>query len=204
MGPTEETAVRQLRADARRNRERILESAKEVFSEKGADAQMDDVARRAGVGVGTVYRHFPNKDVLMGELVTQKFTSMTEQAREALKKDDAWEAFSDLLEWSAEQMASNHALRDALRDSSAAFEYAEPARLELEQVTDKLVKRAQRQGELRKDFRAQELGMLIGGVCASMGAPEGSGLDWRRHLAILLDGLRAKPATRAGRAHSRA
>jgi AcrR family transcriptional regulator len=200
MSAAEETAVRQLRADARRNRERILEAAKEVFAEQGADAQMDDVARRAGVGVGTVYRHFPNKDVLMGELVTQKFVSIAEQTREALKKDDAWEGLCEVLYWSAEEMARNGALRDALRDASTAYEYAEPARLELEAVTDKLVKRAQRQGELRKDFHAPELGMLIGGVCASMGAPQSSGLDWRRHLEILIDGLRAKPATGRGRA----
>ena len=102
MSTTEETAVRQLRADARRNRERILDAAKDVFAEKGADAQMDDVARRAGVGVGTVYRHFPNKDVLMGELVTQKFVSITEQTREALKKDDAWEGLCEVIHWSAE------------------------------------------------------------------------------------------------------
>lgn len=193
MSTTEDTSVRQLRADARRNRERILQAAKEVFGEQGADAQMDDVARRAGVGVGTVYRHFPNKDVLMGELVTEKFRTMTEQARAALEQDDAWEAFSGLLCWSAEEMARNGALREALRDASAAYEYAEPARLELQDVTDKLVKRAQRQGALRKDFRAEELGMLIGGVCASMGAPQAAGLDWRRHLGILLDGLRVQP-----------
>jgi AcrR family transcriptional regulator len=198
MSTTEDTTVRQLRADARRNRERILQAAKEVFAERGADAQMDDVARRAGVGVGTVYRHFPNKDVLMGELVTEKFRAITERANEALKEDDAWEAFCGLLHWSTEEMAKNNALRDALRDASAAYEYAEPARLELLEVTGKLVKRAQRQGELRKDFRAEELSMLIGGVCASMGLPELTGLDWRRHLEILLDGLRAKPPARRG------
>jgi AcrR family transcriptional regulator len=200
MSAAEETAVRQLRADARRNRERILEAAKEVFAEQGADAQMDDVARRAGVGVGTVYRHFPNKDVLMGELVTQKFVSIAEQTREALKKDDAWEGLCDVIYWSAEEMARNGALREALRDASAAYDYAEPARRELQTVTDKLVKRAQRQGELRKDFRAEEMSMLIGGVCASMGAPQSAGLDWRRHLEIVLDGLRAKPSPRSKRA----
>ena len=192
MSTTEETAVRQLRADARRNRERILEAAKEVFADQGTDAQMDDVARRAGVGVGTVYRHFPNKDVLMGELVTQKFTTITDNTREALQKDDAWEAFCELLYKSAEEMAVNGALRDALRDAGAAYERAEPARLALEAESDKLVKRAQRQGKLRKDFKAAELGMLMGGVCASMGAPQAGGLDWRRHLEIVIDGLRAE------------
>ncbi|HEY7630620.1 MAG TPA: helix-turn-helix domain-containing protein [Thermoleophilaceae bacterium] len=200
MSTTEQTAVRQLRADARRNRERILEAAKEVFGEDGADAQMDDVARRAGVGVGTVYRHFPNKDVLMGELVTEKFTGFTEAAREALKEDDAWEGFSELLHGTAEHMAENVALQDALRTTGKAFEYAEPARLELNAVMDKLIKRAQRQGTMRKDFKADELGMLMSGLCASMSGPLPEQRNWQRHLEILLDGLRAKPGARPRRA----
>ena len=193
-------AIRQLRADARRNRERILQAAAEVFAEQGADAQMDDVARRAGVGVGTVYRHFPNKDVLMGELVTQKFRSFADYARQALDEEDAWEGFSKLLHATAGNMAENVALQDALRTTSAAFEHAEPARAELNAVIDKLVKRAQRQGTLRKDFKADELGMLMGGLCASMSGPLANECDWRRHLQILLDGLRAKPAARSRRA----
>jgi AcrR family transcriptional regulator len=196
---TPETSVRQLRADARRNRERILAAAAEVFGEQGADAQMDDVARRAGVGVGTVYRHFPNKDVLMGELVTAKFKSFAENAQEALAEDDAWAGFCGLLYKTAEHMAENVALQDALRTTSAAFEYAEPARLELEAVTGKLIRQAQRQGALRKDFRAEELGMLMSGLCASMSGPFPGERNWRRHLEILLDGLRAPAAPRARR-----
>jgi len=192
MSTTEQHAVRQLRADARRNRERILEAAKDVFGEQGADAQMDDVARRAGVGVGTVYRHFPNKDVLMGELVTEKFRTFTEQGREALEEKDAWAGLCGLLERTAEHMSENVALQDALRTTSAAFEYAEPARLELNAVLDRLVKRAQREGKLRKDLKTDEIGMLMGGLCASMSGPPLVQRDWRRHLQILIDGLRAR------------
>jgi AcrR family transcriptional regulator len=200
MSTTEDTAVRQLRADARRNRERILKAAAEVFGEQGADAQMDDVARRAGVGVGTVYRHFPNKDVLMGELVTEKFRGFRENAQEALAEEDAWTGFCGLLAATAEHMAQNLALQDALRStSSAAFEYAEPARRELDEVLDQLVKRAQAQGTLRKDFKAEEVGMLMGGLCASMSGPFPGPRDWRRHLDIILDGLRAQPSTQRER-----
>src|SRR5260370_39915486 len=76
---------RPLRADARRNRERILQSARAAFAESGADAQIDDVARHAGVGVGTVYRPFPTKQALLAELVRQTFRLFTERAREALE-----------------------------------------------------------------------------------------------------------------------
>jgi AcrR family transcriptional regulator len=193
MSTTEASDVRQLRADARRNRERILQAAAEVFGEQGVEAQMDDVARRAGVGVGTVYRHFPNKDVLMGELVKEKFAGFTENARAALEEDDAWEAFCGLLGRSAAHMAENAALQDALRRTGAAWEYAEPARLELEAVTAKLIERAQREGKMRKDFRADELPMLMGGICAGMSSAYPQSCDWRRHLEIVLDGLRASP-----------
>jgi AcrR family transcriptional regulator len=194
MSTVPATEQRPLRADARRNRERIIEAAKQVFSEQGIDAQMDDVAQRAGVGVGTVYRHFANKDVLLGELVRAKFESFTVRARDALAEDDAWEALCGLLRTNAELMAQDVGLQDTLRHASGAYDYAEPARLELEQVTDKLIKRAQREGKLRKDFRVEELGMLMGGLCASM-ASTGYPVpfDWRRHLEIMLDGLRAKP-----------
>ena len=96
---TEQTEpVRPLRADARRNRERILEAAVEVFSEQGVDAQIDDVARRADLGVGTIYRHFPTKDALIAELVRQKFRRFAENAREALADDaEPFEAVAGLL-----------------------------------------------------------------------------------------------------------
>jgi AcrR family transcriptional regulator len=193
MSATEATAVRQLRADARRNRERIVAAAKQVFGEKGEEAQMDDVARAAGVGVGTVYRHFPSKEILMGELVKEKFDTFTERALEALKQDDAWQAFCDLLHENAELMSENVAIQDTLRRTGAAWEYAEPSRRKLEEVSDELIRRAQRQGAMREDFTAQELGMLMGGLCASMAGAYPMQCHWRRHLEILIDGLRARP-----------
>ena len=77
---------RPLRADARRNRERILEAARETFSEYGTEAQMDEIARRAGVGVGTLYRHFPTKDVLVGELVRIKLSDFAVRARASSRR----------------------------------------------------------------------------------------------------------------------
>ena len=106
---------RQLRADARRNRERILESAREAFAEGGADAQMDDVARRAGVGVGTVYRHFPTKEALVAEIVRQKFRIMGENARAALEYEgEPFGVFADLLRTNAEFCARDAGIQEAL------------------------------------------------------------------------------------------
>src|SRR5437660_822895 len=89
---------RALRADARRNRERIIEAARAVFSECGAEAQIDDVARRAKVGVGTVYRHFPTKESLLGELVKQRFRMLAARAEAALlRPGDPFEVLADLM-----------------------------------------------------------------------------------------------------------
>jgi AcrR family transcriptional regulator len=192
MSTSEISDVRQLRADARRNRERILQAAKEVFADQGADAQMDDVARRAGVGVGTVYRHFPNKDALIAELVREKFSTFTERVNQGLEEDDAWEALCAVLYDNAELMSRNVAIQEALRGADIDWEYVEPTRLELERASDKLIRRAQREGKMRKDFKAYELGMLMGGVCASMGGGYPTPPDWRRHLEIVIDGLRAR------------
>ena len=106
---------RPLRADARRNRERILESARDVFGEYGVDAQMDDVASRAGVGVGTVYRHFPTKEALMVELVRQKFRLFAAGAREALERDgEPFAVFADLMRGNADALARDAGMQHVL------------------------------------------------------------------------------------------
>src|ERR1700680_4470101 len=88
-----EITARPMRSDARRNRERVLIAAEDVFSEKGLRAQVEEVARRAGVGVGTVCRHFPTKQALVEAVLTSMFESVLEQAREALAAPDPAEAF---------------------------------------------------------------------------------------------------------------
>src|SRR3954470_13425971 len=106
---------RPLRADARRNRERIIQAARELFAEIGPDAQMDDLAARAGVGVGTVYRHFPTKEAVMGELLRQKLALFAAHAREALDDGgEPFEVFADLLRRNAEAMANDLATQRAL------------------------------------------------------------------------------------------
>ena len=98
-----EPVVATMRADARRNRERILDAARQVFSQYGAEAQMDEIARRAGVGVGTLYRHFPTKDQLVGELVRIKLSDFAVRARAKFEEDERpWESFADLLREQAE------------------------------------------------------------------------------------------------------
>src|SRR3954454_6248722 len=166
---TEPTAdERPLRADARRNRERILQAARCACAEHGASVQMDDVARGAGVGVGTVYRHFPTKEALIEALVAEKFRLTIENLRDALEIADPWEAFAEGLRRNAEVMASDAALREALARLGPAAESAAEGREELLGLAARLVARAQDAGVLRPDITVDDVGVLMSALSASM------------------------------------
>ncbi|MEA2272000.1 MAG: hypothetical protein QOI98_708, partial [Solirubrobacteraceae bacterium] len=196
ISPPEE---RVQRSDARRNRERILVAAKEVFGTEGDQAQMDDIARVAGVGVGTVYRHFPTKDALMGELITLKFVGLAARAREILAEvDDPWEAFETFVTESAEKMAADRAQQQMMwLATPEAFAVAIPAQQELSEVSAKIIKRAQKARTLRKDWSAENLPTLMCALTSSMqmeARNEGGPVrhDWRMLLKVTLDGLRVR------------
>jgi AcrR family transcriptional regulator len=186
-------AERPLRADARRNRERILEAAVEVFSEQGVDAQIDDVARRADLGVGTIYRHFPTKDALVAELVRQKFRRFADNARDALADEgEPFEALADLLRRNATFCSRDAAVQHALSASGEwAWQHAKGEIDELLELTDALVRRAQAAGTMRGDVSAADIPMLMCGVSSSM-AIDFPGFDWQRHLEFVIDMLRAR------------
>jgi AcrR family transcriptional regulator len=177
-----------LRADARRNRERIVEAARKVFAKQGAGAQMDDIAHAAGVGVGTVYRHFPHKEALMGELMASKFRAFADNAERALEIDDPWEAFAGLLRTNAEMCARDVGVQQALAREPAAWSLAAVELGRLRDLTSRLIRRGQKAGVLRADLVVDDIPMLMGGLSATMAVAE---YDWRRHLEIVLDGLRA-------------
>jgi AcrR family transcriptional regulator len=183
---------RPLRADARRNRERILGSARAVFAETGADAQIDDVARHAGVGVGTVYRHFPTKQALLTELVRQTFRLFTERAREALEADgEPFGLIEGLLRRIAETAAEDVGVQYALASSDGPAEAeAQAEQDQLIAVIAELIERARRAGTIRPDIEAIDIGMLMCGVCSAMGPRPG--FDWRRHIDLVIDTLRVR------------
>ncbi len=188
-----EEAERSQRADARRNRERIIAGAREVFARSGAGAQMEDVARTAGVGVGTVYRHFPTKEGLITELVRRKFEFFADTAREALAEDrEPFEVLADVLRSNASFMAQDAAVQHALMGAGEEiWAHVEPERQQVNRIFQQLVQRAQRAGTMREDFGVADIPMLMCGICATMGhtAP---GFDWPRHLELVIDGLRTR------------
>ena len=191
-------AQRSMRADARRNRDRILAAAREAFAEYGAETQMDDIARRAQVGVGTLYRHFPTKDALTAELVKIKLAAFAALAREKFETDERpFESFADLLREHAEVMqadASQQRMIFALTRKS--MQQIAPTATELRDAMQQILDRAQAAGEVRPDLTVDDVRTLTCGL-GSMMAADAMGVmryDWRRALGFWLDGIRAKSA----------
>ncbi len=186
---------RSMRADARRNHGRILAAARKSFAEAGLDAQIDDIARRAKVGVGTVYRHYPTKDDLVEALADDRFERLAELVREALEVADPWEGFCDFLRRSAELQAGDRALSEVM-SSRPEMMTAAATGAGLFPLVAQLVDRAKEAGELRLDAAPEDVpGLMCGlGRITTKGVSEYE-TSWERLLAIFLDGLRAPGAS---------
>ncbi|HZZ56144.1 MAG TPA: helix-turn-helix domain-containing protein [Trebonia sp.] len=182
---------RPLRRDAERNRQRILHAAAEVFTQRGLDATLDDVARQAGVGVGTVYRRFPDKESLVAELFADRIDAMVAVAEQALAAPDPWQALVSYLEYAAETMASSIGLRQLMMFATYGRDRVAYAREQMRPVVTKLVERAQEAGVLREDFSATDVPLIAYMLAAA--AEYASYVEpevWRRYLALIIDGLR--------------
>jgi AcrR family transcriptional regulator len=184
-------AARAQRADARRNREAVLVAAKALLADQGLDAQMPDIARAAGVGVGTVYRHFPTKDDLIWALVLQRFERFAEKAREGLEMDDPWDGVAELIRFATQIQADDRGLCEVMGSRSEMMAAAAQA-AGLPELSDQLVKRAQRAGALRRDLSWEDIPMIACGLGSITQMQVGPGAGrWPRLVEIILDGLRA-------------
>jgi AcrR family transcriptional regulator len=182
---------RALRADARRNRAAVMAAAKKLFADQGLDAQMPDVARRAKVGVGTVYRHFPTKDDLIAALVAERFERFAQKAGEALEAEDPWEGLADFIRFSAQIQADDRGLCEVMGSRPGMMEAAALA-AGLPELSDQLVKRAQRSGQLRRDLVWEDIPMIACGLGRITQTAVGPATGrWPRLVEIILDGLRA-------------
>jgi AcrR family transcriptional regulator len=183
--PTEDP--RPLRADARRNRERILLAARAAFAERGSEVQMDEIAQHAGVGVGTLYRHFPTKEALVVELVRQSVGGCIASAEQALHREDPWESVEWLVRHNAEEMARDAGMRDAI--ATVKFEDGCPwEHSELRRHNAALIERAQQAGAMDPGITVDDFRALMCGLSAAIA----SGGDPERQADILLAGLRAR------------
>jgi AcrR family transcriptional regulator len=177
---------RPLRADARRNRERVLAAAREVFAESGIGVPLDEIAARAGVGPGTVYRHFPTKEALFEAAALARVQDVVADARASAEAADPRAAFEGFLERVAEQAVGRGDLSDAIAGlgSPAVAAAAE----ELKEAMAALIAKGQAAGVIRKDVDAAEAVVLLKSV---LGVVRGSGdlALAKRVLVVFRDGL---------------
>jgi AcrR family transcriptional regulator len=188
---TRPPAARQPRADAVRNRARVLEAAHRQFASSGLEAQIDEIASDAGVGVGTVYRHFPTKEDLLQALADARFEGLAQAARDSLEVDDPWEGFVQFMTYSARVMAEDRALSEAM-DQRPGICGSAADKAQILVATGDVIARTQASGQLRADIVAEDVPSLICGLGRSARANDGRPtMPWERHLEIILAGLRA-------------
>lgn len=182
--------ARLLRADAERNRKRILAAAAELFTERGLEPSLDDVARHAGVGVGTVYRRFPDKASLADALFDERIDALVAMAEQAQAEPDAWAALVSFLEHSAEMLASDRGLRQILMYAGQGHDRVICARDRMRPAIESLLKRAQADGQVRADLAATDV-PIIEFMLAAVAeyARQVRPAVWRRYLALILDAL---------------
>jgi AcrR family transcriptional regulator len=189
-------ATTTLRRDAQRNRERLIASARQLFAERGLDVSVEEITHHAGVGMGTLYRHFPTKGELVDAVLEDAFADLVALAEQAVEADDAWAGLTGFLEGALARHVANRGLKDVLATRKRDAQRAEAMRARIRPLLRRLIERAQEQGSLRQDFTPEDLPLVFwtaGRVIEETAAisPE----YWRRYLALLCDGLRAGAAT---------
>jgi AcrR family transcriptional regulator len=191
-GPTGGASpVRPLRRDAERNRQRILEAASEVFTERGLDVSLDEVARHAGVGVGTVYRRFGTKEELVEALFVNRIEEVAARAEKATQAPDPWSGLVWFMEEAAAMLARDHGLRQMMMFATYGGDRVWYARQRNQPLVTRLVERAQASGQVRSDLRPTDIPFILFVLTEATQFARGVSPEiWRRYLTLVLDGLR--------------
>src|SRR5215208_650624 len=186
---------RALRADAERNRQRILDAARQVFANEGLGVGVDAVARAAGVGVGTLYRRFPTKQDLLAAVIEDGICRLADEIEAAEASDDPWESFEATVRAFAETIARDRGFYEVIHGTPEFIPIARDSKARLMGAVERLLKRAQDAGVVRGDIVADDIAALCQ-VAARLprwrleAQPE----LWTRYLALALDGLRPEGA----------
>ena len=189
-----------LRADAQRNLVRVLDAAREVFAEHGIDAAVTEIADRAGVGVGTIFRRFPTKDDLLVAVVEQRTQQLIDAVDVALEQPDAGAALRRFMETAAAMHISDRCWCEATNTDLFGREGIRDQLDLLVEKLDALLTRAQKAGQVRDDVRALDLPVLLMAVAKSgLMLEEAAPGAWKRYLSLVFDGLQphcARPLPR--------
>lgn len=187
-------ADKPLRRDAELNRHRILDAARELFALRGLGVTLNDIAHHAGVGVGTVYRRFPDKSRLIDDLFEQRLEELVALMNDAIADPDPWHGLTTFLEWTLELQAGDRGLKDLITGMPDGLERVGRMRSRMLPLGVDLVRRAREAGTLRSDVAAQDLPIiqLILGALIDASRDEAPEL-WRRYLGIIVRGLAADP-----------
>jgi AcrR family transcriptional regulator len=183
--------TRPLRRDAERNRQRVLKAASEVFTEFGLDVTLDEVARHAGVGVGTVYRRFGTKEDLVAALFEDRVDAIANLAERAIQEPDPWTGLVWFMEQAAGMLADDLGLRQLLMFATYGRDHVAYARQRNAPLVGTLLGRAQAAGQVRADLGPTDIPFIIFVLTeATVLARQASPDIWRRYLALILDGMR--------------
>jgi AcrR family transcriptional regulator len=183
-----------LRKDAQRNRERLVEAARAVFAERGLDVALDEVARRAGVSIGTLYNRFPTRADLVAAVFADRRETLIEIAEQALAMEDPWAGFVRFVEQVCRMQAADRGFND-LAARSIPQAAPTPDHLRGYELMTEVIERAKRDGSLRPDFVLSDMAFVTWAITRTIEATADVDPDaWRRHLGFVLDGLRAPAA----------
>ena len=191
-------ASENLRSDARRNRALVVAAARAVFAEQGIDASVEAIVERAGVGTGTLYRHFPNGEALVDAIFAERTAEFLEVIERALVGDDPSCGLQQLLEQMVVLQRSDRVLKELLMRYPPREGLFSETRARIEQLSEQLLARVRAEGALRADFTYADLTMLFWSLRPILDATADIAPEaWRRHLNFVLDGLRPQAATRS-------
>lgn len=184
---------RPLRRDAERNRQRILEGAAAAFAEQGLDVTTDEIARRSGVGIGTFYRRFPTKELLIEALFEDRVAKLLELAEDCLRAEDPWAGLVTFLDQATARQVADRGLKELIFSTAHGQARIAADRDRIGPLFFALVERAQRAGQLRPDIAGTDVGLLQLMLTAVADFTRDVAPDaWQRFLTIMLDGLRTR------------
>jgi AcrR family transcriptional regulator len=194
--PAPTTSERPLRRDAQRNRDLIVAAARDAFAAEGLGVSVEEIARRAGVGMGTLYRRFASKEDLIDAVLVDAFEQYADAAEAAIAEADAWDGFCSFLERALSLHAENRGLKDLIATHEHGRARADAIRARVRPAVTHLIERAQAQGALRADFTVEDIPLVLWSGSRVIEATSAIAPElWRRNLGLMLDGLRATAAT---------